>query len=105
VLPAGPTPVRVLGIDETRRGKDRHEGDTWTGWRCGSTGSTLAWSIYTAPAACPAGQRPHFGCVIAWLKEQNPESRAAITHVWGHISWVQWFAEVSKLTATGQEVT
>ena len=31
VLPAGPPPVRVLGIDETRRGKGKYEIDTSTG--------------------------------------------------------------------------
>ena len=31
VLPSGPPPVRVLGIDETRRGKGRDEIETSTG--------------------------------------------------------------------------
>ena len=31
LLPAGPPPVRVLGIDETRRGKGKYEIDTSTG--------------------------------------------------------------------------
>jgi hypothetical protein len=31
VLPVGPPPVRVLGIDETRRGKGRYEVESSTG--------------------------------------------------------------------------
>jgi transposase len=74
VLPSGPPPVRVLGIDETRRGKGKYEVETSTGvkvWvdRYGTGGLFAQVNGRTSDL------------VIAWLKEQNPEWRARITHV------------------------
>jgi hypothetical protein len=63
VLPAGPPPVRVLGIDETRRGKGKYEIETSTGvkgvgrpvrHRSGRSGR------HRRPVR--AGQRTHIGC-------------------------------------------
>jgi transposase len=95
VLPAGPPPVRVLGIDETRRGKGRYEIQTSTGVKVwvdrfdtglvdleGTGGlfaqvngrtsaSVIAWLDHGRTSAS----------VIAWLDQQDPQWRAAITHV------------------------
>ena len=82
VLPDGPPPVRVLGIDETRRGKGRYEVETSTGVKVwvdrfdtglvdlDGTGGLFAQVNGRNSAA-----------VIAWLEEQDPDWRAAITHV------------------------
>jgi hypothetical protein len=52
-LPDGPPPVRALGIDETRRGKGRYEVELSTGVKVWVwTGSTPAWSIWTAQVGC-----------------------------------------------------
>ena len=82
VLPDGPPPVRVLGIDETRRGKGRYEIESSTGVKVwvdrfdtglvdlDGTGGLFAQVNGRNSAA-----------VIAWLEEQDPEWRAGITHV------------------------
>ena len=82
MLPAGPPPVRVLGIDETRRGKGQYEIETSTGVKVwvdrfdtglvdlDGTGGLFAQVNGRTSAA-----------VIAWLEEQDPEWRAGITHV------------------------
>jgi transposase len=82
VLPAGPPPVRVLGVDETRRGKGRYEVESSTGVKVwvdrfdtglvdlDGTGGLFAQVNGRNSAA-----------VIAWLEEQDPDWRAAITHV------------------------
>jgi transposase len=82
VLPAGPPPVRVLGIDETRRGKGKYEIETSTGVKVWvdrfDTG--LVDLDGTGGLFAQVNGRTS-DVVIAWLKEQNPEWRAAITHV------------------------
>ena len=82
VLPDGPPPVTVLGIDETRRGKGRYEIQTSTGVKVwvdrfdtglvdlDGTGGLFAQVNGRTSAA-----------VIAWLEAQDPEWRARITHV------------------------
>ena len=82
VLPDAPPPVRVLGIDETRRGKGRYEVVTSTGVKVwvdrfdtglvdlDGTGGLFAQVNGRTSAA-----------VIAWLEAQDPAWRAAITHV------------------------
>ena len=82
VLPDGPPPVRVLGIDETRRGKGRYEVESSTGVKVwvdrfdtglvdlDGTGGLFAQVNGRNSAA-----------VIAWLEEQDPDWRAGITHV------------------------
>jgi transposase len=82
VLPAGPPPVTVLGIDETRRGKGRYEIQSSTGAKVwvdrfdtglvdlDGTGGLFAQVNGRTSAA-----------VIAWLEQQDPEWRARITHV------------------------
>ena len=82
VLPAGPPPVRVLGIDETRRGKGKYEIET-------STGAKVWVDRFDTGLVDLDGTGGLFAqvngrtsdVVIAWLKEQNPEWRAGITHV------------------------
>jgi len=82
VLPAGPPPVRVLGIDETRRGKGKYEIET-------STGVKVWVDRFDTGLVDLEGTGGLFAqvngrtseVVISWLKEQNPEWRAAITHV------------------------
>jgi transposase len=82
VLPAGPPPVRVLGIDETRRGKGKYEIETSTGLRVWvdrfDTG--LVDLDGTGGLFAQVNGRTS-DVVIAWLNEQNPEWRDAITHV------------------------
>ena len=82
VLPAGPPPVRVLGIDETRRGKGKYEIETSTGVKVWvdrfDTG--LVDLDGTGGLFAQVNGRTS-DVVIAWLNEQNPEWRAAITHV------------------------
>jgi len=82
VLPTGPPPVRVLGIDETRRGKGKYEVETPTGVKVWvdrfDTG--LVDLDGTGGLFAQINGRTS-DVVIAWLKEQNPEWRAAITHV------------------------
>jgi transposase len=82
VLPDAPPPVRVLGLDETRRGKGRYEVVTSTGVKVwvdrfdtglvdlDGTGGLFAQVNGRNSAA-----------VIAWLEAQDPAWRAAITHV------------------------
>ncbi len=82
VLPAGPPPVRVLGIDETRRGKGKYEIDTSTGVKAwvdrfdtglvdlGGTGGLFAQVNGRTSDA-----------VIGWLKQQDPAWLSGITHV------------------------
>jgi hypothetical protein len=82
VLPAGPPPVTVLGIDETRRGKGRYEIQSSTGAKVwvdrfdtglvdlDGTGGLFAQVNGRTSAA-----------VIAWLEQQDPEWRPRITHV------------------------
>jgi transposase len=82
VLPAGPPPVRVLGIDETRRGKGKYEIET-------STGAKVWVDRFDTGLVDLGGTGGLFAqvngrtsdVVIAWLKEQNPAWRAGITHV------------------------
>ena len=82
VLPAVPPPVRVLGIDETRRGKGKYEVEASTGVKVWvdrfDTG--LVDLDGTGGLFAQVNGRTS-DVVIAWLKEQNPEWRAAITHV------------------------
>jgi transposase len=82
VLPAGPPPVRVLGIDETRRGKGKYEIEASTGVKVWvdrfDTG--LVDLDGTGGLFAQVNGRTS-DVVIAWLKEQNPEWRDAITHV------------------------
>jgi transposase len=82
VLPSGPPPVRVLGIDETRRGKGKYEIETSTGVKVWvdrfDTG--LVDLDGTGGLFAQVNGRTS-DVVIAWLNEQNPEWRAAITHV------------------------
>jgi hypothetical protein len=82
VLPAGPPPVRVLGIDETRRGKGKYEIETSTGVKVWvdrfDTG--LVDLDGTGGLFAQVNGRTS-DVVIAWLNEQNPEWRPAITHV------------------------
>jgi transposase len=82
VLPDTPPPVRVLGIDETRRGKGKYETDPVTGAKTwvdrfdtglvdlSGTGGLFAQVNGRNSAA-----------VIAWLAEQDPQWKAGITHV------------------------
>ena len=82
VLPVGPPPVRVLGVDETRRGKGRYEVESSTGVKVwvdrfdtglvdlDGTGGLFAQVNGRNSAA-----------VIAWLEEQDPDWRAAIKYV------------------------
>ena len=82
VLPDGPPPVRVLGIDETRRGKGRYEVESSTGVKVwvdrfdtglvdlDGTGGLFAQVNGRNSAA-----------VIAWLGQRDPAWRAGITHV------------------------
>ena len=82
VLPAGPPPVRVLGIDETRRGKGKYEIETSTGVKVWvdrfDTG--LVDLDGTGGLFAQVNGRTS-DVVIAWLEEQDPEWRARITHV------------------------
>jgi transposase len=82
VLPADPPAVRVLGIEETRRGKGKYEIETSTGVKVWvdrfDTG--LVDLDGTGGLFAQVNGRTS-DVVIAWLKEQNPEWRAAITHV------------------------
>ena len=82
VLPDRPPPVRVLGIDETRRGKGKYEIETSTGVKVWvdrfDTG--LVDLDGTGGLFAQVNGRTS-DVVIAWLKEQDPEWRAAITHV------------------------
>lgn len=82
VLPDAPPPVRVLGIDETRRGKGKYETDPVTG--------TKTWvDRFDTGLVDLAGDGGLFAqvngrnsaAVIAWLQAQDPEWRAGITHV------------------------
>jgi len=82
VLPVEPPPVRVLGIDETRRGKGKYEVETSTGVKVWvdrfDTG--LVDLDGTGGLFAQVNGRTS-DVVIAWLNEQNPEWRARITHV------------------------
>lgn len=82
VLPAGPPPVRVLGIDETRRGKGRYEVQTSTGVKVWvdrfDTG--LVDLDGTGGLFAQVNGRDS-ASVIAWLEQQDPEWRARITHI------------------------
>ena len=77
-----PAPVRVLGIDETRRGKPRWTRDTDSGRWVRTDPGTPASSIWAAIRACSDKSRdaPARRSVNGW-SEQSQEFRASITHV------------------------
>ena len=89
VLPEGPPPVRVLGLDETRRGKGKYEMDPATGgnpphrtgptrkrsMRCSSSGSCRRSTIATPRAFRGAGSR--------WSNSRS----AASSHDSAHAAW------------------
>ena len=82
VLPDSPPPVRVLGLDETRRGKGRYEVQT-------STGAKVWVDRFDTGLVDLAGTGGLFAqvngrtsaAVMAWLQAQDPAWRAGITHV------------------------
>src|SRR5664279_2369004 len=80
VLPDAPPPVRVLGIDETRREKGRYEVVTSTGVKVWvdrfDTG--LVELDGTGGLFAQVNGRTS-DAVIAWLEAQDPAWRAAIT--------------------------
>jgi transposase len=82
VLPAGPPPVRVLGIDETRRGKGRYEVESATGVKVwvDRLDTGLVDLEGTGGLFAQVNGRTS-ASVIAWLEEQDPQWRARITHV------------------------
>ncbi|WP_281291883.1 helix-turn-helix domain-containing protein, partial [Mycobacterium helveticum] len=82
-LLAEPDPVRVLGIDETRRGKPRWEQCAVTGrW---VRGSTLGHRVrrpgrHSGPVGAARGARTG-AAVIDWLRERSEEFRAGVQFV------------------------
>ena len=82
MLPDAPPPVRVLGLDETRRGKGRYKVMTSTGVKVWvdrfETG--LVDLVGTGGLFAQVNGR-NSAAVIAWLEAQDPEWPAAITHV------------------------
>jgi hypothetical protein len=82
VLPDTPPPVRVLGLDETRRGKGKYETDPVTGattWVDRFDTSLVDLSGDGGLFAQVNGRNS--AAVIAWLAEQDPQWKAGITHV------------------------
>ena len=79
---AGPEPVRVLGIDETRRGKPRWQ-------RCAATGRWVRVDPWDTGFVDLAGDQGLLGqregrtgaAVIDWLRERTPQFREAIDYV------------------------
>lgn len=77
-----PAPVRVLGIDETRRGKTRWE-------YCGEAGRWVRLDPWDTGFVDLSGVQGLLGqregrtsaCVVAWLRERTPEFREAIEYV------------------------
>ena len=82
LLPDRPPNVRVLGIDETRRGKGKYETDTSTGVKVWvdrfDTG--LVDLNGTGGLFAQVNGRTS-DAVIGWLKQQDPAWLAGITHV------------------------
>ncbi len=81
-LLAEPAPVRVLGIDETRRGKPRWQ-------QCDTTGRWVRVDPWDTGFVDVAGDQGLLGqregrtgaAVIDWLRERTPEFRAAVEYV------------------------
>ncbi len=82
VLPERPSPVRVLGIDETRRGKGRYEVESSPGVKVwvDRFGTGLVDLDGTGGLFAQVNGR-NSAAVIAWLGQQDPDWRAGITHV------------------------
>lgn len=81
-LEAEPAPVRVLGIDETRRGKAKWEYDPVLGRRV----SVDRWDTGLVDITGDQGllaqvNGRNSATVIDWLEERDANWRAAITHV------------------------
>lgn len=81
-LGAEPAPVRVLGIDETRRGKAKWEHDRETGRRVWVD----RWDTGLVDIAGDQGllaqvNGRNSAVVINWIQARDPEWRAQITHV------------------------
>ena len=100
VLDADPAPVRVLGIDETRRGKAKWETDTATGkriwvdrWDTGLVDITGDQGLLAQVNGRTSG------VVIDWLAERDPVWRAQITHVAIDLSMV--YARAVRLGLPG----
>jgi transposase len=79
---AGPEPIQVLGIDETRRGKPRWQ-------RCAATGRWVRVNPWDTGFVDLAGDQGLLGqregrtaaAVIDWLRERTPQFREAIDYV------------------------
>jgi Transposase len=77
-----PTPTRVLGIDETRRGKPRWQ-------RCSQTGRWVRVDPWDTGFVDPAGDQGLLGqregrtsaAVIDWLSQRSTEFREAVQYV------------------------
>ena len=82
VLDAEPDPVRVLGIDETRRGKAKWETDPDTGRRIWvDRWDTGLVDITGDQGLLAQVNGRNSGVVIDWLAERDQAWRAQITHV------------------------
>jgi transposase len=81
-LQAEPAPVRVLGIDETRRGKAKWEHDPVLGCRVWvDRWDTGLVDITGDQGLLAQVNGRNSGVVIDWLATQDPTWRAQITHV------------------------
>ena len=82
VLDAEPAPVRVLGIDETRRGKARWENDPGTGRRARVDRWDTGLVDITGEQGLVVQVNGRTSAVVTeWLAERDPAWRATITHV------------------------
>jgi hypothetical protein len=82
VLPDGPPPVQVLGLDETRRGKGKYEIETSTGVKVWvDRFDTGLVDLGGAGGLFAQVNGRKSADVIAWLEAQDPQWRARITHV------------------------
>lgn len=83
VLPDQPGPVRVLGIDEIRRGRPRWVLDEASGaWRC----AVDRWHVGFVDLSCGQGllgqvEGRTAQAVIDWLSEREPAWREAVDYV------------------------
>ncbi len=76
------TPIRVLGIDETRRGKAKWETDPATGVRTWVDRFDTGIVDITGDQGLLAQINGRdVNTVVAWIELQTPEFRAGITHV------------------------
>jgi transposase len=81
-LLAPPAPTRVLGIDETRRGKPRWVRDSGTGpWRRVDPYDTGFVDLAGAQGLLGQREGRTGKAVVDWLGEQSPQFRAAIEFV------------------------